>query len=216
MSEWDFLWDLSGQELEDAMTSGATYAEWNDIQQELDRELIGTHAANVFVFIDGENIPAKYHDQIKSHIDWLVDQHNSKVYARQKDAATLKWHLVAQKNPDQLREIRLSGGPEKNKVDKKIIKDMKSVVRACNPAETTIILVSSDSDFRSTVAQFKEQGIRVIGIGEEKAPDRLRSAFDRFFTIFPEIYEYDEEENFDHIPPPAWFVGGSDAYRYQQ
>jgi hypothetical protein len=24
MSEWDFLWELSGQELEDAMTSGMT------------------------------------------------------------------------------------------------------------------------------------------------------------------------------------------------
>ena len=28
MSEWDFLWDLEGQELIDAMTSGGTYDDW--------------------------------------------------------------------------------------------------------------------------------------------------------------------------------------------
>jgi hypothetical protein len=28
MSEWDFLWGLSGQELEDAMTSGGASDDW--------------------------------------------------------------------------------------------------------------------------------------------------------------------------------------------
>lgn len=28
MSEWDFLWDLSGKDLEDAMTSGGTDNDW--------------------------------------------------------------------------------------------------------------------------------------------------------------------------------------------
>ena len=28
MSEWDFLWDLSGQALDDAMTSGADDWDW--------------------------------------------------------------------------------------------------------------------------------------------------------------------------------------------
>lgn len=37
MSEWDFLWGLSGQELDDAMASGATDWEWDLIGQEEER-----------------------------------------------------------------------------------------------------------------------------------------------------------------------------------
>lgn len=34
MSEWDFLWGLSGQELEDAMTSGGTDEDWAYIEEQ--------------------------------------------------------------------------------------------------------------------------------------------------------------------------------------
>lgn len=34
MSEWDFLWDLSGQELTDAMASGGTEADWEYIEEQ--------------------------------------------------------------------------------------------------------------------------------------------------------------------------------------
>lgn len=35
MSEWDFLFGLEGQELLDAMSSGATEAEWVEIERAL-------------------------------------------------------------------------------------------------------------------------------------------------------------------------------------
>ena len=116
MSDWDFLWGLSGQALEDAMSSGATYEEWGLIEQELDRELIGPNGKNVMVFVDGENVPAKYYDQVRSQVEWLVDHHQAKVYARQKDGATQRWHEVSMESG--IKEIRLIGGPAKNKVDK--------------------------------------------------------------------------------------------------
>lgn len=34
MSEWDFLWGLSGQELEDAMSSGGTAADWAYVEEQ--------------------------------------------------------------------------------------------------------------------------------------------------------------------------------------
>ena len=34
MSEWDFLWDLSGQELIDAMESGGTEVDWEYIEEQ--------------------------------------------------------------------------------------------------------------------------------------------------------------------------------------
>jgi len=38
MSEWDFLWGLSGQELEDAMTSGGTADDWAYVEEQERRE----------------------------------------------------------------------------------------------------------------------------------------------------------------------------------
>lgn len=39
MSEWDFLWDLEGQELEDARSCGMTYSDMEYVEkQELKRE----------------------------------------------------------------------------------------------------------------------------------------------------------------------------------
>jgi len=38
MSEWDFLWGLSGQELEDAMSSGGTADDWADLEEQERKE----------------------------------------------------------------------------------------------------------------------------------------------------------------------------------
>jgi len=37
MSEWDFAFGLTGQALEDALSSGATYEEWGMIERQLER-----------------------------------------------------------------------------------------------------------------------------------------------------------------------------------
>lgn len=34
MSEWDFLWGLTGEELEDAMTSGGTANDWAYVEEQ--------------------------------------------------------------------------------------------------------------------------------------------------------------------------------------
>lgn len=34
MSEWDFLWDLSEEELEDAMSSGGTAEDWDYVEDQ--------------------------------------------------------------------------------------------------------------------------------------------------------------------------------------
>ena len=197
------------------MSSGATYEEWGLIEQELGRELIGSNGKNVMVFVDGENIPAKYYDQIELQVKWLVDQHQAKVYARQKDGATQRWHDVSRESG--IKEIRLCGGPAKNKVDKKIIKDMKSFVGKCVPSETTLFLVTSDTDFATTVKELREMGVKVIGFGEAKSSMRLRDAYDEFFELQPEqVSENDEDEDwYEDQPLPSWYVGGSDAYRYR-
>ncbi len=198
MSEWDFAFELTGQALEDALSSGATYAEWAMIEQELEREIaVGNHGKNVFTFIDAENVPSKYWELIQSRISFLVDKWSGKLYALQKDHATMGWHEVAKTN-DCLEEIRLSGGPAKNKVDKKIIRDIRRLTGNCIPAETCVIIVSSDSDYEIVVAELKEAGVRVIGIGEAKAKENYKQSFNHFIELDEsDIEDIDES---DEIP----------------
>ena len=40
MSEWDFAFELTGQALEDTLSSDATYEEWAMIQQVLDHLIV--------------------------------------------------------------------------------------------------------------------------------------------------------------------------------
>ena len=217
MSEWDFAFGLTGHALEDALSSGATPEEWAMIEQELDRAVIGDHGKNVFAFIDAENIPSKFWEQIEQYISYLVDKCCTKVYALQKDPATIGWHEIAKVN-DGMREIRLSGGPAKNKVDKKIIRDIRRVVGNCVPTEMCVFIVSSDSDYGVIVTELKDMGVRVIGIGEAKANEKYRHSFDRFFELdefgVDTIDESVEVCESSCQPPPSWYVGGSDAYRY--
>ena len=96
MSEGDFAFGLTGQALEDALSSGATYEEWDIIERELEREIaVGNHGKNVFAFIDAENVPSKYWEQIEYRMSYLVDKWSGRVYALQKDLATMSWHEVA-------------------------------------------------------------------------------------------------------------------------
>jgi len=191
MSEWDFAFGLEGQALEDALSSGATYEEWAMIEQELEWAISGEHGKNVFAFIDAENIPSKLWNQIKKRISCLVDKWSAKVYALQKDHATMGWHEVAKTN-DNVKEIRLCGGPAKNKVDKKIIRDIRRLIGNCTPTETCVFIVSSDSDYRVVVTELKEAGVLVIGIGAAKSNDGYRQSFHSFIEL--DECEYDDED----------------------
>ena len=191
MSEWDFAFGLTGQALEDALSTGATYEEWAMIEQELEREVIGDHGKNVFAFIDAENIPSKFWEEIERCISYFVDRWSAKVYALQKDHATMGWHEVA-KSKDNVKEIRLCGGPAKNKVDKKIIRDIRKLIGNCTPTGTCVFIVSSDSDYRVAVTELKEAGVHVVGIGEAKANDEYKQSFHSFIEL--DECEYDDED----------------------
>lgn len=60
MSEWDFLWGLSGQELEDAMSSGGTASDWHYVE-ERDRKKRREEWDNLKALRDnGEISPAEF------------------------------------------------------------------------------------------------------------------------------------------------------------
>ena len=182
MSEWEFAFGLTGQALEDALSSGATYEEWAVINRQLEQEFMGTDGKDMFVFIDAENVPSKFWKGIEYRLEYLVDRFAVKIYALQRDSATLGWHEVANSRKS-IKEIRLSGGPSKNKVDAKIIKDIRRLLHRCNPDETCVVIVSSDSDYKGIVSELKQSGVWVIGIGGAKTKQNYRDALNRFIEL---------------------------------
>lgn len=138
---------------------------------------------NTAVFIDGENIPAKKAGDIMDIIkkDKKVTIDYIKVYGIQKDRSTRSWTDVASYT-EKMKDIRLYGPPAKNKVDNKIIKDAEESTQR-NPNVDIYYIVSSDHGYTSAVAELRKKGKRVVVIGEEKAPKKLRDSANRFILV---------------------------------
>ena len=172
MSEWDFLWGLEGQELLDAMASGATYEEWAYIEEHED--------GSIALFIDGENISSKYAEQIMEILSDYGKIAVKKVYGLQKDECTKKWSSKAKEN--DIKDIRLAGKPQKNKVDKKIIKDIKKTIHGQRNINT-VCIVSCDGGYANIIKDIQDNGIMAIAIGTKKASKKLKDVCDIFKEI---------------------------------
>lgn len=201
MSEWDFLWDLQGQELLDAQSCGMTYDDirWLEEQEHQERVKALEEAVkntnpsttpihenpidrpNVLVFIDAENISTSYYEEIRRILDNLGSRGYICTYALQKAPGTQQWHINVRKYKE-LHEKRLSGPPAKDKCDKKIVKDVDKLLDDFDN-ETLIVLVTSDAGFVKSIEEWRQGGYIVIGLGEAKAPDRLRKAYTKFIEL---------------------------------
>lgn len=98
----------------------------------------------------------------------------------QKDTRTKSWSDQAKDLG--IEDIRLCGNPEKDKVDKKIQKDVKKEIEN-NKLVDVVCIVTSDKGYTETVRELRRQGKRVVGIGEKKAPKELRDACSKFIEI---------------------------------
>ncbi len=72
---------------------------------------------NMAIFIDGENFPAKKSKQLFAIVNEIGNLDYAKVYGIQKDKCTQAWSQLAL-GIECLKDIRLCGGPGKNKIDR--------------------------------------------------------------------------------------------------
>ena len=186
MSEWDFLWGLTGDTLMDAMATGGTEEDWAYIvEQERQqrtknnmriRKLRRKTSASVMkkkntvLLIDGENISCKKADAILKAALTQGMFCESKVYGRQKDTCMKGWYEKAKEYG--IHDIRLYGGPMKDKIDKKLQNDARKEV-ACNKNVDIVCLATSDGGYVDIITELRSQGKRVVIIGEKKAPETL-------------------------------------------
>ena len=135
---------------------------------------------NTALFIDGENISCKKINAIMNAAKQQGVLSSKRVYGLQNDNRTRRWSDKAREYG--IADIRLFGGPEKNKVDKKIQKDMKREIIQHKNVDI-VCLVTSDQDYVATICELRSCGKRVVVIGEDRAPDQLRNACSVFIEI---------------------------------
>ena len=135
---------------------------------------------NTGLLIDGENLGANKVKAILSAAKSQGKLYEGKVYGRQKDTHTRKWSDKAKEYG--IYDIRLYGGPEKNKVDNKIKKDARRLINQHKNIDI-ICIASNDSDYVDIIKELRSFGKRVVVIGEKQASTSLRMSCNRFVEI---------------------------------
>lgn len=135
---------------------------------------------NTALFIDGENISCKKAEAIMDVVRQQGILFSNRVYGLQKDNSTRGWSAKAREYG--ITDIRLFGGPAKNKVDRKMQKDMKKEIAQYKNVDI-VCMATSDKGYVEAIRQLRACGKRVVVIGEGKAPDQLRNAGSRFIEI---------------------------------
>ena len=135
---------------------------------------------NTGLLIDGENVGAKKANAILNAARSQGKLYEGRVYGRQKDVHTRRWSDKAKEYG--ISDIRLCGGPEKNKVDNKIKKDAWRLITQHKNVDI-VCIATNDSDYVDIIRELRSMGKRVVVIGEKQAPESLRTSCNRFVEI---------------------------------
>ena len=128
---------------------------------------------NTMVFIDAESIGSSSCPRIIGQCKTIGELYEIRYYARQKDESTLEWKDVAKQY--DIKPILLCGGPEHNKVDNKIIKDIKKVLKG-NKSIDIFCIASRDGDFTSIVKELRESHKRVVVFATSNTSKKLKAS----------------------------------------
>ncbi len=180
MSKWDFLWGLEGDELMDAMASGATAWEWNYIeQQEVQqrktsntRKVTQIKKKNLALFIDAESVSSNYASKIINIISKIGQLAEARYYALQKDDSTRFWKDQAKHHG--IKPILMYGEPSKNKIDNKIVKDAKYMLTH-NKNVDIFCIATRDGDYSSLVSFLRGHRKQVIILAPKNTSQKLKS-----------------------------------------
>ena len=132
------------------------------------------------VLIDADNIPAKYAGAILKEITSFGEPALRRVYGDWGSARLNSWTKV-------VRDLGLVAHQESANTVGKNASDIGLVIDAMDILHSGrfdgFVLVSSDSDFTALANRVREQGLDVIGIGEQKTPESLRNVCNRFVLL---------------------------------
>ena len=143
------------------------------------------------VLIDVDNISPKYAKSIMGEITRFGEPALRRAYGDWSSPSLAGWKAQAS-DLGMLLVQETANTTNKNASDIGLVIDAMDILH--EGRFEGFVLVSSDSDFTALARRLRENGVEVIGIGEDKAPDSLRNACSRFILI-PNIIEPVEERS---------------------
>lgn len=143
----------------------------------------------IAVLIDAENVSKKYAKLIMDEVNDDGIATYKRIYGDFTNASVTSWQ-------EKVREFALTPVFQfnytkgKNASDTALIIDAMDILYSGNV--DGFCLVSSDSDFTKLAIRLREAGMTVIGMGEQKTPNSLVSACEKF-KYLDLLYQENEE-----------------------
>jgi predicted nuclease of predicted toxin-antitoxin system len=139
-----------------------------------------TRAPRLAVLIDADNIPARHVEAILDEVAGLGEPSVRRVYGDWSSSALGQWKEKA-RSLGLVMHQQSANTKGKNASDIGLVIDAMDILHAGKV--DGFVLVSSDSDFTRLASRIREDGLQVIGVGEEKTPESLRKVCNRFLFI---------------------------------
>ena len=154
--------------------------QWIELKMEADSHFPVASRPLFAVLIDGDNINAKHAELILKEVASFADPALRRVYGDWSGQQMKDWVKKA-------RKLGLVAHQETANTKGKNASDIGLVIDAMDILHRKkfdgFVLVSSDSDFTRLAARIREDGLQVVGIGEEKTPASLKNVCNRFILI---------------------------------
>lgn len=138
-----------------------------------DEATTGHRKQNTIVFIDAENISADRCSRIIGQCRAIGEVYEIRYYARQNDPATAAWKEQAKYHG--IKPILMCGEPEHNKIDNKIVKDIRRVLNT-NKSIDIFCIASGDGDYSKIVQEIRSQKKRAVILATKNASKRLKGS----------------------------------------
>lgn len=152
----------------------------------------------IAVLIDADNVPAKHAANIMREVGTIGEPALRRVYGDWSNQ-----HIKSWKEP--IHQLGLVARQETSNTTGKNATDIGLVIDAMDILHSgkfdAFVIVSSDSDFTALVNRLREDGLTVIGIGEEKTNTALRNVYNRFILV-ENLKGEDEAEDTPRQPKP--------------
>lgn len=142
--------------------------------------MLSNGTGRLAVLIDAENISAKYAVPLFEEIAKLGEASVRRLYCDVQSASSTAWlELQPQLGLVPVHQPKNTVG--KNASDIALVVDAMDLMHSGR--FDGFVLVSSDSDFTRLAQRLREEGLDVVGMGEQKTPLAFRMACKLFITV---------------------------------
>lgn len=154
------------------------------------------------VLIDADNVSASVIEGLLAEIATFGEATVKRIYGDFTAPTSAQWKKVLNKNAIKpVQQFAYTTG--KNATDSTLIIDAMDLLytRRFNG----FCLVSSDSDFTGLAIRIREEGLTVIGFGEQKTPEAFRNACHKFILteVLRPVDSKDKEPTLNLISEPT-------------